>query len=254
MPKQRINRALASAGVASRRGAEELIRAGRVKLNGEVVSALATSVDLERDKLEVDGRRVKPLPLVYYLFYKPRGMVSTMSDERGRACVGEVCAKLTGGPRLAGRLDRESEGLMLLTSDGEVAQRLIHPRHGLQREYQVTVAPVLSDPHAQQLVAGLRLEDGPGRFVGMTLLEVEAGRCRLLVVINEGRNRFIRRMFGELGYEVLRLKRAKLGPLQLGRLKPSETRQLSTAEAAGLRQVLQLGGGQAPPRRKRRGE
>jgi 23S rRNA pseudouridine2605 synthase len=251
MAKVRINRALATAGLASRRGAEALVLAGRVKLNGQVVSDLATVVDLASDKLEVDGKRLKPQPLTYYLYYKPRGVISTMQDEAGRACVGGVCAGLPGNPRLAGRLDRESEGLMLLTSDGEAAQRLAHPRYGVTREYQVTVSPVLSDPDAQRLVAGLMLEDGPGRFQGMTLTAVESGRCRLLVVINVGRNRFIRRMFAMLGYEVLRLKRLRLGPLLLGKLNPGDTRQLGAAEAAGLRQLLQLDGKQAPPRRRK---
>lgn len=251
MTKVRINRALAGAGVASRRGAEALLRAGRVKLNGAVVTDLATQVDPAKDKLEVDGKRVKQTPLVYYLFYKPRGMISTMSDERGRECVGTVCAKLTGSPRLAGRLDRESEGLMLLTSDGEAANRLVHPRYGLPRDYQATVSPQLADTDAERLVAGLRLEDGPGRFVGITLMAEEPGRSRLQVVITEGRNRFIRRMFGTLGYEVLRLKRLRLGPLQLGRLKPGEWRQLGSVEVASLRQALKLDEGQAPPQRKR---
>ncbi|MBN1965163.1 MAG: rRNA pseudouridine synthase [Anaerolineae bacterium] len=254
MPKVRINRALASAGIASRRRAEELIRAGRVQVNGKAVTDLATQVDPGRDQLSVDGKQVKLAPLTYYLYYKPRGMISTMSDERGRACVGDVCAPLVGHPRLCGRLDRESEGLILLTSDGDAAHRLAHPRYGLQREYQATLAPVLADKDAQRLVEGVRLEDGPGRFLGITLLGVEAGRCRLEIVIGEGRNRFIRRMCAALGYEVLRLKRVRLGPLALGKLKPGDVRQLGMAEAANLRKVLKLDMAQAPPSRRRRGE
>ena len=254
MAKLRINRALASAGIASRRGAEELVRAGRVQLNGAAVTDLATQVDPDRDRLSVDGKRIKLQPLTYYLFYKPRGMISTMSDERGRPCVGDICTGLVGKPRLSGRLDRESEGLMLLTGDGDVAQRLAHPRYGVQREYQATISPVLADADAQRLVAGVRLEDGPGRFMGITLLEAEATRCRLQIVVGEGRNRFIRRMCAAVGYEVLRLKRVRLGTLQLGKLKPGESRQLSVAEVSSLRQALKLDAAQAPPRRRQRGK
>jgi 23S rRNA pseudouridine2605 synthase len=147
-----------------------------------------------------------------------------------------------------GRLDRASEGLLLLTNDGEVALRLTHPRYGVQKEYQVTVSPRLTDAQARQMVAGVTLEDGPARFIGIELLAQEEDRSRLQVVVEEGRNRLIRRVCEALGYRVLRLKRLKLGVLALGKLQPGETRQLSMAESDNLRRALGLSAGPAQRR------
>jgi pseudouridine synthase len=237
----RINRALALAGVASRRGAEELVAAGRVSLNGAVVTSLGVQVDPQRDELLLDGRRLKLQPQVYFLFHKPRGMLSTMQDEQGRECVGAVARELPGSPKPVGRLDRASEGLMLLTNDGDVALRLAHPRYGVQKEYQVTLAPRLTDADARRMVDGVALEDGLARFVGIELLAQETDRSRLQVVVQEGRNRLIRRVCEALGYRVLRLKRVRLGLLVLGRLQPGATRQMGAAEADNLRRSLGLG-------------
>lgn len=237
----RINRALAAAGVSSRRGAEELVRAGRVRLNGQVVADLATQVDPRRDKLTLDG---KPLKLteqhVYFVYHKPRGLISTLNDERGRPGLAEVCDALPGHPRPVGRLDRASEGLMLLTSDGELANRLMHPRYGVRKEYHVTVEPALRNADGEKLTQGVELEDGPARFEGITLLEQERTRSRLSIVVSEGRYRLIRRAFAALGYEVKRLRRVRLGSLQLGRLELGATRQLSGEEAKQLRSSVKL--------------
>jgi 23S rRNA pseudouridine2605 synthase len=238
MAKLRINRALALAGAASRRGAEELVRAGRVKLNGRAVTDLATQVDPVKDKLELDGKRIKLLNYVYFIYYKPRGLITTMSDPQGRPCLGDVCAKLPGQPRPVGRLDRASEGLLLLTNDGDVAFRMTHPRYGVAKEYSVTVSPRLTDRHAQQMTAGIRLEDGMARFEGITLLREEPDRSILTVVVREGRTHLVRRVCAALGYEVKRLKRLRMGVLSLGRLKPEEHRQLSGAEVTALQQAL----------------
>jgi 23S rRNA pseudouridine2605 synthase len=247
----RINQALARAGAASRRGAEELVLAGRVKLNGKVVRELAAQVDPQRDRLELDG---KPLRLtadtVYYLYHKPRGLISTLKDEKGRPGLEEVCGKLPGHPRPVGRLDRASEGLMLLTSDGEVANRLTHPRYGVRKEYQVTVEPRLRDGDARKMVAGVELEDGVARFEGIELQEDEAARTRVLITVSEGRNRLIRRVCELLGYEVKRLKRVRLGPLTLGKLELNATRTLNAEE---LGQLLRVLGIEPPPPRGRRG-
>jgi 23S rRNA pseudouridine2605 synthase len=241
MAKMRINRALAAAGVASRRSAEDLVRAGRVRLNGQLVANLATWVDVDRDQLTLDN---KPLRIktdrYYYIYYKPRNIICTMKDERGRQCVGEICRPLTGHPRPAGRLDRDSEGLLLLTNDGELAHRLAHPRYGVKKQYQVSVEPALRDDDATQLVSGITLEDGPARALDVTLRQHTRERSILIVTVAEGRNRLVRRMLESLGYQVKRLKRLRLGTLALGRLKPGETRQLGGKEIRALRQQLGL--------------
>jgi pseudouridine synthase len=236
----RINRALASCGVASRRKAEALVLAGRVSVNGNVVKELGAQVDPERDRISVDGRRVKAGALSYFAYHKPRGVVSTLSDESGRPALGELCAGLPGRPRPIGRLDRASEGLLLLSSDGELAHRLTHPRYGVEKEYVVTVSPPLSDAHAQAMVSGVRLDDGPARFIGIELLEQEADRSRLSIVVAEGRYRLIRRVCEKLGYSVRRLKRVRLGPVKLGRLAVGETRALSGDEIAQLKRKVGL--------------
>jgi len=242
MPSHRINRALALAGVASRRKAEQYIRDGRVAVNGRVVKDLATVIDTSADSLAVDG---KPLILDrehrYYLYYKPRGVVSTMSDVSGRACVGDAIGDLAGAPRPVGRLDRRSEGLLLLTNDGELANQLAHPRYGVHKEYHVTVSPLLKERDAEQMTSGVPLADGEARFVGMRLLGQTRDRTRLAVVVDEGRNKLVRRVFGYFGHDVLRLKRVRLGSLPLGPLKPGEIRRLSASEVAQLRQSLKTG-------------
>jgi pseudouridine synthase len=241
MPLMRINRALALAGAASRRGAEELVAAGRVKLNGQVVTSLGTQVNTERDELLLDGRKLRFAAPVYYLYHKPRGVLSTMQDEQGRECVGTVARALPGSPVPVGRLDRASEGLMLLTNDGQVALRLAHPRYRVRKEYQVTVSPRLADRDAQLMVGGVTLEDGSARFTGIELQGEETDRSRLLITVEEGRNRLIRRVCEALGYRVLRLKRLRLGIVALGKLPQGETRQMGAAEAENLRQSLGLG-------------
>lgn len=238
--KIRINRALAQAGVASRRKAELLVLEGRVTVNGAVVTQLSTLVDPERDAIAVDGRRVKQAPPAYYLYYKPRGEISTVSDDRGRRCVGDVCRALPGNPRPVGRLDRRSEGLMLLTNDGEVSQHLAHPRHKESKEYLVTIKPALLEADAKRMATGVELEDGPARFVKIELTGEDKGVSRLRVVVDEGRNRLVRRIFEHCAYSVALLKRTAMGPLRIGRLKPGEHRQLSMSEAAELRRQLGL--------------
>jgi 23S rRNA pseudouridine2605 synthase len=247
MPTMRVNRALAQAGVASRRGAEELVKAGRVTLNGEPVDSLGAQVDPVRDDLRLDGKRLKLAVPVFYLYHKPRGLLSTMQDDQGRPCVGDLARDLPGHPKPVGRLDRASEGLMLLTSDGDAALRLTHPRYRVQKEYQVTVSPRLTDAAARQMVAGVPLEDGPARFTGIELVEQAEDRSRLRVVVEEGRNRLIRRVCEALDYRVLRLKRVRLGILALGKLAPGETRQLSGLEIENLRASLGLEKPKPPP-------
>ncbi|MCC7478825.1 rRNA pseudouridine synthase [bacterium] len=238
MTSMRINRALAQAGVASRRGAEQLVLAGRVRVNGAVVTDLATTIDPARDKLMLDGKSINLQALTYFAYYKPRGIVTSMEDERKRPCVGELCRSLPGKPRPVGRLDRASEGLLILTSDGELANRLTHPRYGVRKEYQVTISPRINDPNARQMIEGVELEDGPARFEGIELQESAGDRSRLLVVVSEGRYRLIRRVCEKLGFKVLRLKRIRIGPVALGRVQVGETRPLSGDEIKQLKKQV----------------
>jgi 23S rRNA pseudouridine2605 synthase len=241
MATMRINRALALAGVASRRGAEELVRAGRVSLNGAVVQDLSTQVNIGKDMLALDGKPLKLIQkLSYYAYFKPRGIVSTLKDELGRPALDEVCSALPGRPKPVGRLDRSSEGLLILSSDGELANRLTHPRYGVRKEYQVTVSPKLADADAQRATSGVELEDGPARFEGIELVGDEHDRSRLRVVVTEGRNRLIRRLFEALGYETLRLKRVRMGAVALGKLEPGQTRALSADEVMQLKKLVKM--------------
>ncbi|MEZ5339333.1 MAG: pseudouridine synthase [bacterium] len=237
----RINRAIAQAGVCSRRAAEQLISSGQVRVNDKVVTDLATTVDIRRDRIKLRGKLLQfDFRQHYYVYYKPRGVVSTMQDELGRQSVGELCASLPGSPRPVGRLDRASEGLMLLCTDGELANRMTHPRYGVSKEYRVTVRPRLSEAHAQQMVDGVQLEDGEAHFNAVELVSLERDRSRLNIELSEGRNRIIRRVCEALGYEVLRLKRQRFGPLVLDKLAPGEYRAMNAAEVRNLRKALKL--------------
>lgn len=239
MTKVRINRALAQAGVASRRGAEKLIRAGRVTLNGKAVTSLATTVDTASDVLTLDGKRLNFAEKHhYYLMHKPRGVVSTMRDERGRPCVGDSCRELRGNVNPVGRLDRASEGLLLLTDDGELAHRLTHPRYEVSKHYRVTISPALQDADGARLVAGVELDDGMARLLEIVLESSDSERSRLAVTVGEGRNRLIRRIFAQLGYSVRRLKRVQLGSLSLGKLALGEVRPLRPAEVLEIKRSV----------------
>jgi 23S rRNA pseudouridine2605 synthase len=238
VPALRINKAIATAGAASRRGAEDLIRAGRVKLNGLVVTDLATTVNPARDQLTLDGKPLKlGMQQTYYLFHKPRGLITTMKDEEGRACVGELCGRLPGNPKPVGRLDRASEGVMLLTSDGELANRLTHPRYGIRKDYQVTIEPRLKNVDANKMTSGVELEDGVAKFEGIVMEGEDPDRSRILVTVTEGRNRLIRRVCESLGYKVRRLRRIRFGPLTLGKLELNDTRPLTTDEVEQLKRI-----------------
>jgi len=212
-----------------------------VKVNGKVVTDLATQVDPSCDRIELKGRKLKIEEQgYYYIYHKPRGEICTMEDDRDRPCTGKVCAELRGRPRPVGRLDRESEGLLLLTNDGEIANRLTHPRYGIRKQYRVTISPALRDEDATTMVKSVELEDGPARFLGVSLVEAARDRSRLEITVDEGRNRLIRRVCEQLGYSVKRLKRMRLGTLALGSLKLGETRQLSAAEVSDLKQHLKM--------------
>jgi len=238
---ERLQKYMARAGVASRRKCEEMIVAGRVRVNGEVVTALGTKVIPGRDVVEVDGRPVDPpRRLVYYILNKPKGVISSVSDPRGRPTV----VDLVNSPHRiypVGRLDYDSEGLVLLTNDGELTYKLTHPACEVDKVYEVLVSGVPSESKLDILRRGVRLEDGLTAPARVRVLGSVPGGCILEVCIHEGRNRQVRRMMAAVGHEVRALKRVALGPLRLGDLKAGEYRQLSPAEVRRLKGSLRGG-------------
>ena len=242
--KERLQKILSSAGIASRRAAEVLIREGRVAVNGQTVTELGTKADPETDEVRVDGRRVKASARRrYILLYKPRGYITTRSDPQHRPTVIDLLAK--GGVRdyvyPVGRLDYDSEGLLLLTSDGDLAARLTHPRHGVAREYQVRVRGV-PDRHAlDRLARGIVLDGrrtAPTEVTIQKVFEGEEGTQAVLAfVIHEGRNRQVRNMCDTIGHPVVRLKRVRIGPISDERIRPGEFRDLTDREIAQLKRA-----------------
>jgi 23S rRNA pseudouridine2605 synthase len=229
----RLNAFLARAGVASRRGADDLIKAGRVRVNGET-GQLNTFVGA-RDVVEVDGRRVGPQPLAYVLLHKPAGVVTTARDPQGRpTVVGLVGHDARVVP--VGRLDVETTGALLLTNDGALAHRLAHPRYGVEKTYVADVEGAPSDATILALAEGVELEDGRTSPARVRKL----GRSRIELVLHEGRNRQVRRMLETVGHPVVKLRRARYAGLGPGRLRPGEWRDLTPGEVARLRRLVGL--------------
>jgi len=233
----RLQKILAAAGVASRRAAEDLIRAGRVAVNGET-AALGSSADPERDVVTVDGIPVEREPLAYWLLHKPRGVVTTVRDPEGRETVLDRLPAEARRFRLfpVGRLDRDTEGLVLLTNDGALAQVLLHPSHGSEREYRVTVSSRVAADTLRQLAAGVLLEEGvtaPAR-TGPSRYDARKDTSCFALTLIEGRKRQIRRACEALGHPVVRLVRVRMGPLQLGDLASGEARALDAEERRAL--------------------
>jgi 23S rRNA pseudouridine2605 synthase len=230
---QRLQKVIADRGVASRRHAEELIAAGRVRVNGETVSTLGTKVDLDA-RIEVDGIATRPGAVRRYVaLHKPAGIVSSARAERGRASVTDLVG---ASERLypVGRLDVDSEGLVLLTNDGEWAERVLHPRYGHEREYEVTVSGEVTDAAVDRLRRGVPLEEGLARPERITIAGRERGGGRLRVVLRTGWKRQVRRMCSAVGLRVVRLVRVRIGPLALGRLATGTWRELSAREVKAL--------------------
>jgi 23S rRNA pseudouridine2605 synthase len=230
---ERLQKALARAGLGSRRASEELIRGGRVTVDGRVAS-LGDRVDPKRQRVEVDGVRVPLDPeLRYYALNKPRGVVTTARDPQRRT---DVSVYLPSDPRVfpVGRLDRETEGLLLLTNDGEVANRLMHPRYGVEKEYLAEVEGRPAASVVSRLVRGVPLEDGVARARSARLAGESGDRAALEIVMTEGRKREIRRMLAAVGHPVRRLVRVRVGPIRLGRLRPGDVRELDPSEIRGL--------------------
>ncbi len=244
MRDTRIQKVLAEQGVCSRRVAEQLIREGRVKLNGRPVT-IGDKMDSRADLLTVDGQRVsvpKKTEKYYYMMYKPRGYITTTSDERGRRTVMDLIADAPVRVYPVGRLDKDSEGLLLLTNDGEFANLLMHPSHGVSKLYRVTVRPHATEEQIVALTNGVVLDDGSRTLpAAIRVAADEPERTVLEMTIREGKNRQIRRMCEAVGLEVIRLRRSALGAVKLGMLQPGQYRELTTQEVAALRAAASRG-------------
>jgi 23S rRNA pseudouridine2605 synthase len=231
----RLQKYLSQAGVASRRKAEELITAGRVRINGTVVTELGVRVEPGRDRVQVDGRRIQPALSEWYALHKPRGYMSTRSDPEGRPTLYELVPPALQKLFYVGRLDYDSEGLVLLTNDGDTAHRLLHPKYGVEREYEVELASDIESDALDRLRRGVELDDGPARA------ETARRRSgnRISLTLREGRKREVRRMLAQVGHTVTRLRRVRYGPIRLGTLRVGEWRHLEERELTALQKSTQ---------------
>jgi 23S rRNA pseudouridine2605 synthase len=235
---ERLQKILAHAGIGSRRQCEDLITAGRVSVEGRTVRQLGTRVDPEQ-RICVDGQPVKTERLVYWLLNKPRGYLCTNHDPARRPLALDLVPHISQRVYTVGRLDEDSEGLLLLTNDGDLAFRLMHPRFGVEKTYVVLVAGSPSKEDIEQLLKGVWLSDGHVRARHVKRLKSQGESSWLRIVLSEGKNREIRRMLARLGHKVLRLKRTALGPVELGRLVAGKARRLTGPELIALRRAAE---------------
>jgi len=231
---ERLQKVLANAGVGSRRACEDLIFRGRVTVDGKVAQ-LGDKVDPETAEIYVDGQRViVDERMVYLAFNKPRGVVSTMADEKGRTALPDFLDRVDQRVYHVGRLDTDSEGLLLLTNDGTLAHKLTHPSYGVPKTYICEVPGPLPRAVGRQLLAGVELDDGLAKVDKFKLVDAFGKQAQIEIVIHEGRNRIVRRMLEAVGHPVTRLVRTAIGPIRLGDLRPGRTRVLTNAEVAAL--------------------
>ncbi len=234
---ERLQKVLAAAGLGSRRQCEELIRAGRVQVDSLVVTEMGTRVNPDQQEIRLDGDRINLPKLVYFAVNKPDGVISTNRDPSGRPRVVDL---LPDDVRLftVGRLDLHSEGLILLTNDGDLANRLTHPRYGVEKTYRVMVSGHPTPEVLAQLRRGVRLAEGLARVAGVTLRRKYKQSAILEMVLREGQNREIRRVLARLNHKVLRLVRISVGPVRLGKLPSGEYRRLTKAEVKSLQRAV----------------
>ena len=234
--KERLQKILSNAGLASRRHAEELITEGRVKVNGAVVTSLGFKADPHRDHISLDGKSIGKLDSkVYLLLNKPRGCVTTLEDPLGRSTVRDFIRGEKRMVKPVGRLDFDSEGLLILTNDGDLQQRLTHPRYGIPRTYLVKVRGVPDPATIRKLSDGVRLEDGVTLPAKVRLVERLKRNSWMRLTVREGRNKLIKRMCTAISHPVIRLKRVRYGSLALGNLKPGNYRYLTPKEIKELK-------------------
>lgn len=234
----RLQKVLSQAGIASRRVAERMITEGRVEVDGRVVTELGTRVDPDVAQIRVDGARVLlDDSMVYLAVNKPAGMHSTMSDDLGRSCIGDLIEHRVRGNRNlfhVGRLDADTEGLLLLTNDGELAHRLMHPSFEVSKTYLATVAGSVPRGLGKTLRAGVELDDGPASVDDFAVVDAVPGKTLLRVTLHEGRKRIVRRLLSAVGFPVQELVRTDIGPLMLGNQRPGSIRVLTRKEIGDL--------------------
>ena len=237
----RLQKYLAQAGVASRRQAEEMIRAGRVRVNGKIVAAMGFQVEAGQDKVTVDGRAVAATEKkVYILLYKPPGYVTTVHDPQGRPRVMDLVRDIPARLYPVGRLDYNTAGLLLLTNDGELTLRLTHPRYQVPRTYRALVRGIPDINTITHLRRGVKLEDGPAAPTRVDLRQIYQGNALIELTLKEGRNREVRRMLAAVGHPVMRLQRVQFAFLTLAGLKPGQYRHLTGDEVARLYRLVGL--------------
>jgi 23S rRNA pseudouridine2605 synthase len=235
---------LSQAGIASRRVAERMILDGRVEVDGQIVTELGTRVHPERQVVRVDGTRVLvDEDLVYLALNKPKGMHSTMSDDQGRPCIGDLVEhRVRGNKKLfhVGRLDADTEGLILLTNDGELAHRLMHPRYEVSKTYLATVQGTVPRGLSKKMRDGVELDDGPAYVDEFAVVDMAAGKSLVKIVLHEGRNRIVRRLMAEVGFPVKELVRTHIGTVALGDQRVNSLRALTRKEVGELYQAVGL--------------
>jgi len=236
--KVRLQKYIAECGIASRRKSEELIAAGKVKVNGRVAS-IGDKINPREDSVSVDGRKIETEKNhVYIMLHKPRGFITTMSDEMDRKCVAELVSDVGVRVYPVGRLDKDSEGLLLLTNDGEFANNMTHPSRHVPKLYRVTVRPGITEDQITQLTQGIMIDGKMTLPANVRVVTVEPGRVVMEITLVEGRNRQIRKMCEELGLEVARLKRVAIGPIRLGMLEQGKWRNLTPEEIRALKRSV----------------
>ncbi|MBK9305640.1 MAG: rRNA pseudouridine synthase [Nitrospira sp.] len=236
----RLQKLIASTGLSSRRKAETLIATGRVTVNGKVVTELGTKVDPDRDHVKVDGKHLNSAqPYVYLMLNKPKNVMSTLDDPGGRDTVKDFLHGVSVRVFPVGRLDFDSEGLMLLTNNGELAQALLHPRYQVSKTYLIKVKGVLTESEIGQLQHGVKLEDGMTSPAVVKKIKRAEANSWLEITIREGRKHQVKRMLESVGHMVIKLMRVRMGPLVLGHLEPGEFRFLTDREANALRELVE---------------
>ncbi len=235
----RLQKYMADCGVASRRKSEEMISEGRVRVNGRPVLRMGVTVDAQKDVVTVDGKRIGMAKTHRYIaYYKPSCVVTTLSDEKGRECVGNFLKKFKERLYPVGRLDYLSEGLLLLTDDGVFANNVTHPRHELKKHYYVVADGPINDERAKQLRAGIILDGKKTAPAALNIIESGEKRSTAHMQISEGRNRQVRRMFESVGLNVVFLKRERIGNVSLGDLKPGGWRDLTPVELRDMNNLI----------------
>jgi pseudouridine synthase len=249
--EQRLQKLIAAAGIASRRHAEEMIARGQVTVNGEIVTELGTKADPERDHIKVRGKlinaQLKPREKVYVLLYKPKGYLTSMADPEGRPMVTELLPPALGRIHPVGRLDFNTEGLLLLTDDGDFTNYITSARNHVEKVYEAKVKVIPPDNAIERVRRGIRLDDGERAApVKITKLDETRTNAWFEVILHEGRNQQIRRMFDAIGHSVIKLARIRIGPLRNEKLRPGEWRFLTLPEVRRFRRAA--GGDPAPTR------